>query len=353
LNDYGPTLRLPSEERFVGCSRRIVELAVAWHEVLPTLAPPLLHEPRAAAGEAAGGLQAMNSIPAGLPFETHTVRDWRDAVDYAQYFGANWAFRGEERDDWTLTTSLQREFGVRALEFERHTYWHFVRRAARSVPDLMIPHENDAAAWLGILQHYGGVTRLLDFTKSFYVALYFAMEPHIGSPHRVVWAIDQSFCQLRLAMLLQQMFKLPPRTAFEVPLAMQAQMVSKLVLGTSAYTVGVDFQEFTGVFPVDPWKPDPRQVAQQALFFCVADLGLSFMENLTNLGLHTASATMLHKLLIPVDLRIEALEQLRLANVSAATLFPGLDGIARSMRTLPLRLGDGPTRTPPWEVGRP
>jgi hypothetical protein len=35
-----------------------------------------------------------------------------------------------------------------------------------------------------------------------------------------------------------------------------------------------------GVFPVDPSKPDARQAAQQAMFLCVANPALTFVENL-------------------------------------------------------------------------
>jgi hypothetical protein len=33
--------------------------------------------------------------------------------------------------------------------------------------------------------------------------------------------------------------------------------------------------------PLDPWKPDIRHTAQQALFVCAANPRLSFVENLS------------------------------------------------------------------------
>jgi len=43
------------------------------------------------------------------------------------------------------------------------------------------------------------------------------------------------------------------------------------------------------------------------------------------------------QLVIPISERARALEQLRLMNITRASLFPGLDGFAQSMRLLPIR----------------
>jgi FRG domain len=71
-------------------------------------------------------------------------------------------FRGHDRSGWSLTTTLEREFGPRGADVEQQLLWQFVRTAQRLLPGHLIPYDNDAAAWLGLIQHYGGPTRLLD-----------------------------------------------------------------------------------------------------------------------------------------------------------------------------------------------
>jgi hypothetical protein len=65
----------------------------------------------------------------------------------------------------------------------------------------LIPYDNDAAAWLGLIQHYGGPTRLLDVTGSLYVAFFFAFEP-AGDYDRAVWAVDQLWCTSECARIM-------------------------------------------------------------------------------------------------------------------------------------------------------
>ena len=51
---------------------------------------------------------------------------------------------------------------------------------------------NSKLAWLAAMQHYGAPTRLVDFTESFYVALYFAIEAFSGKEKTdfAIYAID-------------------------------------------------------------------------------------------------------------------------------------------------------------------
>jgi hypothetical protein len=58
------------------------------------------------------------------------------------------------------------------------------------------PEMTDHLGWLSYIQHYGGTTRLLDFTESFYVAVYFAFDSYfdfqdsksVASP--TIWCIN-------------------------------------------------------------------------------------------------------------------------------------------------------------------
>jgi hypothetical protein len=72
------------------------------------------------------------------------------------------------------------------LNRERWILRQFKRRAHLLLP--FRPASDQQLEWLAIIQHHGGPTRLLDFTRSFYIAAYFALDAAAGDA--AVWAID-------------------------------------------------------------------------------------------------------------------------------------------------------------------
>ena len=106
------------------------------------------------------------------------------------------------------------------------------------------------------------------------------------------------------------------------------------------------FKPFTGVFPLEPWKPDVRQSAQQAMFLFPANILLTFLENVASHKDESGEA--IARFTIPNGMRNEVLERLAIMNVTAATLFPDLGGLARSLRTLPVRRPTSEIPAMPW-----
>jgi hypothetical protein len=88
-----------------------------------------------------------------------------------------WLFRGHGSPMWRLEPSIERaanRCGVNIINYERQIYREFRRHAHAYVP--RVPKELDTIEWLAFMQHYGAPTRLLDFTYSFWIALFFAFE---------------------------------------------------------------------------------------------------------------------------------------------------------------------------------
>jgi len=47
--------------------------------------------------------------------------------------------------------------------------------ASQYIPENLIPDDEDLVGWWQLMQHYRAPTRLLDWTRSPYVATYFAV----------------------------------------------------------------------------------------------------------------------------------------------------------------------------------
>lgn len=272
-----------------------------------------------------------------------TLRNWASVRQAAERFSdSTWLFRGQDRSEWLLSTSIEREFGPLEVLHEQHLLTHFLRRAPGWLPAHLIPGDFDAAAWLGLMQHYGGPTRLLDVTRSPYVALFFAFEAP-GNHSRAMWGIDSVSCMLSCAEVISKAFDVDRMKAVHWLAYNQSEVVSALTLGPRSDQDKPLVRPFRAVFPVEPWRPDARQIAQQALFLCVGDGRLGFMDNLCGLP-RRAGWQAVQKFVIPGSLRAEVLDNLAMMNISAATLFPDLGGLARSLRTLRLRTPHSPRR---------
>lgn len=100
-----------------------------------------------------------------------------------------WLFRGQRDARWGLETTLERasrRLGVDIKQYERCIVKEFPRHAHTFLD--RTPKETDTLEWLALMQHYGAPTRLLDFTYSFWIALFFALE--YADDDCVVWALN-------------------------------------------------------------------------------------------------------------------------------------------------------------------
>lgn len=96
-------------------------------------------------------------------------------------------YRGQGSKDWSLTPYYMRLDG-------RQSESTFLKRFKQSAAMLIDTNPKESFDWLFLMQHYGVPTRLLDWSESPLVALYFAvenLEKH-GSDDGALWLLYPS-----------------------------------------------------------------------------------------------------------------------------------------------------------------
>ena len=97
-------------------------------------------------------------------------------------------FRGQSDYSWGLVPSVQRKDGM-GEHYEQYITTNFMIHTMRLNPS--VPQRYDRASWLTLMQHYGLPTRLLDWSESPLVALYFALSSdEDAKADAAVWVLN-------------------------------------------------------------------------------------------------------------------------------------------------------------------
>ena len=253
---------------------------------------------------------------------------WSDFVETVERLRINeqgdagWYLRGQADDRWRLEPSLLRhlgEMGVeRALGIELGATHRFhSEHHLHSTVDSTDRSRGNPIAWWMTMQHHSCPTRLLDWTRSPYIALYFAVEQFPESDG-AVWF----FPSFALDNLITDRFgKLSPE--------------------------GVELletHEVQAVYPIEPTQHNERSASQQAVFTVCTHVQGDHGEVIEEAFHGQEERHPLNKIIVPASLKYECLSKLRAMNITPSSLFPGLDGLGRAARDY-VRLRAWRTRT--------
>lgn len=273
-----------------------------------------------------------------LRFELIELKSWQEFLSWYGEFSSEsdfhdrrWIFRGEKKVYPRIAPTLEREARDSDIPFdelrERESGMlnEFKRRLHHYTHDT--PHPGDLAEWLSLMRHYEAPTRLLDWSYSPFVAAFFAIENAHNKPC-VIWAIQSK-----------------PYTSRELIESFNEEEVDEYFESNSyafipeeSKTPHAALLKYLIDHPrpelqvVNPFRMSERATIQKSVHLIPGDLSISYEQNMMA---HAKDTDGLTKICIEVNpaSRKDFIFHLYRMNIDRSTLFPGLQGFAKSLQT--------------------
>lgn len=296
-------------------------------------------------------------------FITTQIEHWNDIFRLNQRFMSNYVFRGQGNADWGLKTSL-----ARMVENHHPNYLDKTMLAAyeqRMMDDFMwkypsyeknhIPEAHESIEWLALMQHYGSPTRMLDFSYSMYIALFMAID---GSfyPKSAIWALNKHVLDGKVFAKYRKELDTVVVPGPDLENFTYKEATDAI---NRRFEVHGDKDE-RYLYLTRPHRSNERINRQQGLFVIPSIIDVGFEEilkeyydksylgemrfdDVVNLsidhrfGQNTVSVL---KIEIPKNLKYGISNVLGQMNITSETMYPGLDGLARSMSCLRDAMGE-------------
>lgn len=224
-----------------------------------------------------------------------------------------WAFRGQQDASWPLLSSLSRYFEDFVPDKptwrirEERAIRVFRRKAHNYLPDARLL--DDDLRCLALMQHHGAPTRLIDFTKSLFVAAFFALQNAVKDA---------------------AVFALNTPVLWTAPPTHDASLTRENIDPRRKGNFDLYFlkNKYEIIWTGEPSEMDRRLLAQSGTLVVpgVLDKPLDRI-----LGQYGHAEELIKKIVLPRHIREEAMKSLYRMNITNASLFPDLDGLARSI----------------------
>lgn len=241
------------------------------------------------------------------------LSDFQRHIDFIQseWFGETW-FRGLPKSKYELRPSIYRT-----------SVWHYNSDEAKYLTDSFIHRAKGYLSyssqiskweWYYIMQHYGLPTRLLDWTKGYFIALFFAVRNLQAISTPCVWIINPFDLNLK---------------SQENPVIFFTDSATRELEDNKIVDLYLEEGTKLPKFPlaIEPPYINERMSSQRSCFTVHGALKDGFV----NLHRNTKQFQ-----LVQLRIKNEAAEKIKNeltnAGISEATLFSDLEGIARELK---------------------
>jgi hypothetical protein len=252
-------------------------------------------------------------------------------------------YRGQVNVGWGLESSLFRELKKkenlqRCFEIERDAKKEFSSQVRLHIDSSALPEKpDDWLEWWALMQHYRAPTRLLDWTASPYVAAYFAVESS-DEADGLIWVLNDwalgDRMKERYSADWNEWDRLPrpPNNWSNVAKSFKSERF-------------FDEDANSQIFFFQPDRRSLRVVAQQGWLSTSLRLDAAYETHIANwFDEHKHKPENQAKwdtepwkywncrLVIPKEVKREFLRRLQTMNITASALFPGIDGLGKSVK---------------------
>lgn len=278
------------------------------------------------------------------------LENWNDLFKLNQKFLSKFIFRGQANKEWKLSTALERQIDkfspnlydkdtipIQERYMLKEFKWKYPLYSNKQ------PEENNTVEWLTIMQHYGTATRLLDFSYSLFVALHMAVYDNGNSG--ALWAINKIPINHHLFDQYRKEFNTNSESQEKLDLFTLKR--ANEIINMHSFDKDIEKQ----LFIIKPQFCNERLSRQQGLFLLPSSIKIPFLDCLNTYlhsptpieipfdklieysheGKHKQEDISLIKIVIPREKNYILTKNLKAMNVTTEILFPGLEGLAKSL----------------------
>jgi hypothetical protein len=255
------------------------------------------------------------------------ITSWKDFLEHPHVASAQSArpwvlFRGQANAEHKLRPSLLRAVcaahgkdpsHAQVVEYEEACRVEFAAQAHLYLGASLLSGVPTTLHWWMHMQHFIAPTRLLDWSRSPFVAAYFACESN-PEGDGAVWSLD-----VRLGDFTM------PTSFSDTPTNRQRKDTERVFLAEKPKRT---------LHLLNMGLRNERMVAQQGVFMLSPDAAALHDDILRDLPEQDPKEPKFRKIQIPKEKKREFFHHLLAMNINARSLFPGIDGVGRSISEL-------------------
>jgi hypothetical protein len=274
------------------------------------------------------------------PRKVARITNIQHVVEIATTLTQSW-FRGHDRAFGELTPRIFRPpFSDEAYrQFRPDIELEFIEEFKRDAPTLAVgyplPPDDDHLGWLYLMRHYGAPTRLLDWTKSALIALWFAVTEHQKEDGEL-WALYPKRLNEKagagfgmpivgtnpaIQFLVQEPYWHGPREQLAKSLSIKAPIRTPIAFEPKRSFARMVVQ--SSAFTIHPWPTTGNTIP---------DL-LTEKQYLT-------------RWIVPADMKRVLQDNLIALGITHVTLFPDFEGLSKRLIDSARVIGYGPPDPP-------